>query len=236
MKLCYAIPFILLGFTPYLFGQNCDKVLFTGKVIDTIRPNVFYNLMVINKTTGRGVFGQPNGTFAVYASQGDTIALSIKDSPSLVLVVVKADSNCQHIGTFYIESKVQEIEQVEVRPLKSLEQIKEERAALAMRETRLVTGIEVLQSPITALYQAFSKTEQSKRQVAEMEHLDKQREILKELLRTYVAYDIVDLSNEEFDDFIIFLNMDETFLKTATEMELITFIKDKYQHYKSFKG
>lgn len=190
--------------------------------------------MVINKTTGKGVFGQPNGSFSVYASQGDTIALSVRGYP-YITTIVNGDSECRHEGVYFVENKVQDVEEVVVHPLKSLEQIKEERSSLALRETRMVTGIEVLQSPITALYQAFSKKEKAKRWVAEQEHLDNQRNVLKELLRTYVAYEVIELTDEEFDEFIAFLNMDEAFLKTATEMELITFIQDKFDHYQWMK-
>jgi predicted ATPase len=103
---------------------------------------------------------------------------------------------------------------------------------LALRETRTVTGVNVLQSPITALYQAFSKKEQNKRWIAEQQYKDDQRRIVQELLRLYVAFDIIELSETEFDAFITFLNLDEQFIKTASEMELILFIKDKYEHYK----
>lgn len=216
--------------TTIVHAQECDKVLFSGKISDTLRPQAFYNLMVINRSNGRGVFGQPNGSFSVYANQGDSLSLSVKGYP-VVNVVVNGNEDCQQKGYYYIEGKAQEFEVVNVKPLKSLEQIKEERQALAMRETRMVTGIEVLQSPITALYQAFSKKEQSKRWVAKQEHLDNQQRILQELLRTYAAYDIINLSDDEFESFISFLNMDETFLKTASEMELITFIQDKFEHY-----
>lgn len=186
--------------------------------------------MVINKSTGRGVFGQPNGSFSVYANPGDTISLSVRGYNS-IHVQVLPDSNCQFKQDFFVEGKELEFQEVEVRPLKTLNEIKEERAALAMRETRMVTGIEVMQSPITALYQAFSKKERSKRWVAEQEYKDDQERIVKELLRNYVAYEIIDLSDEQFEAFIYFLNMDDMFLKTATEMELITFIKDKFEHY-----
>ncbi len=186
--------------------------------------------MVINRNTGRGVFGQPNGTFSVYVSEGDSISLSCKGYEVFNLIVV-ADDNCQHKVAYYIEGKPQEIEEVIVKRIKSLEEIKEERSALAMRETRQVTGIEVLRSPITALYQAFSKKEKSKRTVAKWEFRDNQSKIVQELLRTYVAYKIVDLTEEQFEDFVIFLNIDETFLKTASEMDLIVFIQDKFEHY-----
>jgi hypothetical protein len=214
--------------------QRCDQVLFTGKVQDTLRPNTFYNLMVINRTTGRGAFGQPNGTFSVYASNGDSISLSITGYPAVHTRVV-ADSNCQFKQSFIIEGNPQEFDPVVVRPLKSLQEIKEERQALAMRETRTVTGVEMLQSPITALYQAFSKKERTKRWIAEQEHKDSQLNIVRELIRTYVAYDVIELNDEEFEEFIYFLNMDEQFLKTASEMELITFIQDKFQHYTLIK-
>lgn len=190
--------------------------------------------MVINKTTGRGVFGQPNGYFSVYVNAKDKIALSIKGYPVYEFIAA-ADSDCQNHILAYIDRIPQEIEQVIVRPLKSLEQIKDERQALTLRETRQVTGINVLQSPITALYQAFSKKEQNKRWISEQQYKDDQRRVVKELLRLYVAFDIIDLPEATFDDFITFLNIDENFIKTASEMELVLFIKDKYDHFKALQ-
>ena len=222
---------VLALFAQKAFSQKCDKVLFTGKVIDTLRPQNFYNLMVVNRSTGIGVFGQPNGSFYVYVSNGDSISISVKEYTT-VNIVIKADSNCQVRKQFIIERKPQEIQEVIIKPLKTLEQIKEERENLALRETRQVTGLEVLRSPITALYQAFSKREKNKRWIAEQEFKDDQRKIVRELLHLYVAYDIIELSEEDFDSFIYFLNVNDSFLKTASEMELITFIQDKFDHFK----
>jgi hypothetical protein len=223
----------LLALSSQAIAQ-CEQVLVSGKIVDTLRLQNFYNLMVVNKTTGRGVFGQPNGHFSVYANTGDLIALSTKGYP-VYQFVVKPDDNCQSKVLAYIERLPQETPDVIVRPLKTLEQIKEERENLALRETRTVTGVSALQSPITFLYQAFSKKEQNKRWIAEQEFKDDQRRIVKELLRLYVAFDIIALSDADFDAFITFLNIDEQFIKTATEMELILFIKDKYEHFKTIK-
>jgi hypothetical protein len=226
----FLLCFFVLLLSSSIWAQ-CEQVLVSGKMIDTLRLQNFYNLMVVNKTTGRGVFGQPNGHFSVYASTGDLIALSTKGYP-VYQFVVKPDENCQSKVLAYIERLPQETPEVIVRPLKTLEQIKEERENLALRETRTVTGVSALQSPITFLYQAFSKKEQNKRWIAEQEYKDDQRRIVQELLRLYVAFDIIELSDTEFDAFITFLNIDEQFIKTASEMELILFIKDKYDHYR----
>jgi hypothetical protein len=222
--------FVLLLSSAHLFAQ-CEQVFISGKVLDTMRQQNFFNLMVVNKTTGRGVFGQPNGYFSVYARPGDRIALSTKGYP-IYEFIAKPDENCQCRVEAYIERLPQEVQEIVVRPLKTLEQIKEERAALALRETRTVTGVNVLQSPITALYQAFSKKEQNKRWIAEQQYKEDQRRVVQELLRLYVAFDIIELSEKDFDEFITFLNLDEQFIKTASEMDLILFIKDKYEHFK----
>jgi tyrosyl-tRNA synthetase len=224
------ISIVLLAVCSNSFAQ-CEQVLVSGKIVDTLGLQNFYNLMVVNKTTGRGVFGQPNGHCSVYANSGDLIALSTKGYP-VYQFVVKPDDNCQAKILAYVERLPQEVPDIIVRPLKTLEQIKEERENLALRETRTVTGVSALQSPITFLYQAFSKKEQNKRWIAEQEYKDDQRRIVQELLRLYVAFDIIELTEAEFDAFITFLNIDEQFIKTASEMELILFIKDKYDHFR----
>lgn len=217
-----------------LSAQVKQRVLLKGRVIDTLQPQGFYNLMIVNRTTGRGVFGQPDGTFSIYAEENDSINLSTKGYP-IYGFRVTADSNLQMKLYVVLENKVTDQKEVIVRPLKSLQQIKEERQSLSLREVRTVTGLEVLQSPITALYERFSKREQNKQLVAQWEFKDNQTKVLKELLRLYVSYEIVNLSEDEFGDFINFLNMDENFLKTASDMELVVFIKDKFEHYSSMK-
>ena len=209
---------------------TCESVFVNGRVIDSLRPQSFYNLMVVNKTLGKGVFGQPNGSFYTYAEERDSIVLSVKGYPKATFIV-EPDSNCQfHIEAF-IERPPQVFDEVIIKPLKSLEKIKEERASLALRETRMVTGVEVLQSPITALYQAFSRKERNKRWIAAQEFKDNKARVVRELLSLYVVYDIIELEADEFDLFIQFLNINDDFLKTATEMELVLFIKDKYEHF-----
>lgn len=235
MTKVFILSLILIS-TFSVFGQaKCDQVLLLGNVEDSLNPQAFYNLMIVNRTKGRGVFGQPNGHFSVYVSDGDSVSISIKGYP-MVGIRIQADSNCQYKFHAYIDPIAIEIKEVVITPLKTLDQIRNEREALAMRETRQVTGYSGLGSPITLLYQTFSQKEQNKRWIEEQKYKDNQRKIVQELLRLYVAYDIINLSNEQFDEFIAFLNIDETFLKTATEMELITFVKDKFEHFRNMNS
>lgn len=232
MKLIVFAVFVLL----HALGvaQSCEKVWLSGRVNDPFSKSSFFNMLVVNVTTNKAVFGQPDGHFAVYVNENDSIVLSVKGFEKVGFRIT-ADSTCQYNAFFELNHIGREIDEVVVKPLKTLQQVKEERAALALRETRTITGLEAFQSPITALYQRFSKTEQSKRLVAQMEFKDSQTKVLQELLKLYVVYDVINLSEEEFEDFIHFMSIDLDFLKTATDMELITFIKDKYEHFQLLK-
>jgi len=214
----------------FVYGQ-CEEIYLKGSVKDTAMAQSFYNLMVINVTTQQGVFGRPNGQFSVYVRPGDRIAFSVKGY-SKKYIDIPSQSVCNIDTVIYLSPNIQKFEEITVYPIKSLEKIKEEREALSQRETRTVTGVNAFYSPITALYERFSKTAQSKRLVAEMEHQDNMNKVVRELLRAYVSYDVVYLEEEQFTAFINFLNIDEHFLRTASEYDLIVYIQGKLEHYK----
>ncbi len=213
-------------------GQ-CEEIYLKGKVVDTSSAIGFYNLMVINMTTKQGVFGHPDGKFSVYVRPGDEIAFSVKGYDKKRITIPTPLNSCTVDTLIYLKPNVQTYKEIKVYPIKSLEEIKKDRESLSQRETRTVTGINVLESPITALYERFSKKERSKRLVAKMEHQDDINRVLKELLRAYGSYDVIYLKEEQFERFIYFLNIDENFLKTASDYELIQYIKGKLEHYKS---
>ena len=223
--------FIILFTSVFTYGQTCNEITISGKVVDTVESRNFYNLMIINKTSGKGFFGRPDGSFTISAQQGDSIVLSITGY-SNVGFIVKGNEYCTQRISKPIRALSYQSSDVVVRPIKTLDQLKEERERLAFNETRTVSGIYVIQSPITALYERFSKRERTKRYVAEMEYKDNMNMVVQELLRNYVSYDIVDLSEEEFIDFVEFLNISDEFLRTASDYDLILFIKDKFEHYR----
>lgn len=230
-KLLFII--ILLSVFNSLVVSQCTEVYLRGKVVDTSSQIGFYNLMVINMTTHQGVFGHPDGKFSVYVRPGDKIIFSVKGyGKKSILIPIKLET-CSIDTIIYLAPNIQKYEEVTIYPIKTLEQIKDERESLSQRETRTVTGVNVFASPITALYERFSKKEKNKRLVAQMEHQDNIDQVLKELLRAYVSYDVIYLKDDEFEKFIYFLNIDEDFLKTATDYELIEYIKGKLEHYKS---
>lgn len=229
MRLLLAVLISMIMLPP-VFSQECKWIDVTGMVQDTTKTEAFYNLMIVNRANGVGIFGNPNGTFSFNAKEGDQITISVSGYKTTEFTV--GNYNCKYKKTIVLEMLSYKSDAVVVHPVKTLDQIKKERQELALKETRTVTGIDAFQSPITALYERFNKIEKSKHLAAQLEHEADINNVLKELLRTYVSYDVVKLDESEFMDFIHFLNIPESFLKTASDYQLILYIKDKLEHYK----
>ncbi len=216
-------------------NYNDSLITINGKVIDTTQKVNFYNVMVINKTAGKGNFGKYDGTFTIQVKKSDIVAVSVTGYQTKYLNFKNKKYQKQYNVTLYLELRTVTSKEVVVKPLKTLEELQKERAQLQKREVPKITGVNALKSPITALYMSFSKREKTKRLIAEMEYKDQQKEVVKEILRLYVANDIIELEDDEFEAFINFLNLNDNFLKTATDYELIMYIKGKYQHFKKLQ-
>ncbi len=236
MKLLLAISIL---FSCYTFGQNTNYddslVTIKGRVIDTNFAVGFYNLVVVNKTVGMGIFGDYNGEFSITVKKSDQVGISVTGYKTIYVSYKDSSYNKVYKDNFYIQTLEFVGNEVIVKPLKTLEELQEERASIAKREVPTVTVVNAIESPITALYVAFSKREKTKRLVAELEFQDKQDEIVREILRVYVHNDIFDLPQENFEEFIRFLNLNTDFLKSASDYQLITYIKGKYEHFLKIK-
>ena len=230
---------IALFCSSFSFGQganyNDSLITLNGRVIDTNFSVGFYNIVVINKTVGKGIFGEYTGNFTITVKKTDTIGISVRGYQTIYLSYADSAYHKTYNDKFYVQELAIVAEEVIVRPLKTLEELKEERANIAKREVATVTVVNAIQSPITALYMAFSKREKTKRYVADMEFKDQQEDVVREILRVYVHNDIFELTEDDFDEFIRFLNLNLDFLKTASDYDLVTYIKAKFEHFQKIK-
>lgn len=236
-----VILILSIFISTYLIGQdttntvtpnyNDSLITIYGKVVDTTKSISFYNVMVINKTLGKGIFGDYDGTFVLTIRKSHQFAVSVGGYKTQYFNFKNKKYKERYDLTVYLDLITFTSKPVVVKPLKTLTELKEERSAIAKRELPEITVGSAIQSPITALYMTFSKREKTKKKVAEMEFKDQQRAVVKEILRIYIHADILDLKSEEFDAFITFLNLNTNFLKTASDYELIVYIKYKYEHF-----
>ncbi|MFN8776842.1 MAG: carboxypeptidase-like regulatory domain-containing protein [Flavobacteriales bacterium] len=238
MPIRHCILYILLCLAGWLAphtGRSQDEITIVGAVRDE-RGQPVSNTIIINRRTRLGGFGRTDGTFTIRCLKTDTI--SVTSLGYFPRTISCADSAMREVYTFvtYLEQRTYRLPQVEIFAPRDLEKIQEDIRNLGYREEDYVlSGINAAQSPITFLYQQFSRREQSRREVARLENEDRKRGLLRELFRHYVDYDIISLSDEEFDEFISFMNVPDEFLIESSQYDFLLYVKERFTDYRTWK-
>lgn len=205
-----------------------------GEVLNEYQLSDFASLYVINKKHGRGNFSNGNGSFQIKAQLNDTIvfgAMGYKTRYVAVTDSVLTNRTSMKVQMTPLSFNLKEV--VVVAP-RDLDEIYDEIDELHYdSKDYMVNGVDALASPITALYASLSRKEKQKRLAYELMNEAKRRKLLKELLQKYVDYDIIQLDEQEFDNFLDFCYIDDATLQNLTQYEFIMYIKKKFALYRS---
>jgi len=229
-----ALVFLVIGFS--VFAQDNKYVKISGKVVDAENPALdFYNLLVVNKSTAEGVFGTQNGTFIIYARTTDTILVNSVGYATQRFCLKDSFPRSDYQVKLYLKRIKIELKPVTILSPRELNEIQKDIEKLGVKKDEsILEGVNAFESPITALYQMFSRRERSKKLVAELENQDRMRALLKELLTKYVEADIIRLHDEAFDDFIDFCAVSDDFIKHSSQYDFAMYIKSRYQIYDKY--
>ena len=86
-------------------------------------------------------------------------------------------------------------------------------------------------SPITYLYMKYNRLEKSKRLVEDLENAERRTEVMKQLFKSYLFNNIIDLNDKELEQFIRYCNLSDDFVLGSTEYELVSYVKAKYERF-----
>ncbi len=225
--LCLAFVFSsnVLAQTP------CDSAIVVSGWIFQGENLIVPASMAVNRNSGGGVFVERDGSFLVRACPGDTLVFGATGFYTVERVVEQSMKD-ESLNIILRKLEV-ELGTAEVFAPRTLRQILNDIEDLGYDEKDYrISRVDALQSPITFLYEQFSRIEQSKRLVAELENTDKRRELLQELFSKYVDYDIIQLAPHEFKDFAEFCDPGDDLLQEWTQYEFILYVKRQFAIYK----
>lgn len=231
MKLISLISMLfLVGST---LAQKSPKIEVKGKVIGDEGETSFATLFVVNKRTRVGNFAEPNGSFQIKIRKNDTLLIGASGYKTFKLSFADSTFRDVYDVTVHLNKLSVQLKEVEVFAERDLVEIYKDIEKLGYDEKEYkVTGINALESPITALYASLSRRERKKREAYRLINEDKKRKLLKELFQQYVDHDIIQLKEDEFYEFINFCNVSEEFMQQSTQYEFIQYVKMKYRLYK----
>lgn len=225
----------ILVFFLLLFGialpSIAQKVTIKGQVVHKEDPT--FNLLIVNRNTSKGTFGEKDGSFEVTANKTDTLLIGAMGYKTFKLSMKDSAAKSIYSVRIYLEPISIDLKEVQVFPRRALDSIQNDIKKLGYNDRDyILTGIDAYMSPLTFLYQQLSRKEQLKRRAYEIINEDRKRELLKELFVKYVDYDIIDLSRDEFDDFIDFINVSDQQLISMSQYDFVLFTKERFQAYR----
>lgn len=227
--------FLLLCLPASGMSQDTSNgsILLKGVIYDAATYRDLPFSMVVNKNSSFGIFSDMQGRFSISVSQKDTILISARGYSTKKICFRDSVSKAVYEIEILMQKLVLNLKEVEVFPERRVEEIERDISRMEHYDQKeyMLSGINAIQSPITFLYQKYSRLEKSRRKVAELELEDAKREVVKELLRMYVKGNVILLEEKDFDDFITYCNVDVEFLKNCTQYEFILFVKKKYSDF-----
>jgi hypothetical protein len=212
-------------------------ITFTGIVYDQTDSLAQPAPIVVNRRTGTGHAFMPGATFRIQGLKTDTFLVTAGGYEFVRFCYADSAERPAYYEKVGLTIKTNQLNAVTIFPVKDLQTIKQDRQSLGVKPTGITQGpVDAISSPITFLYERFSREGQSKALVAELENRDRINAVLKDLFRTYNRAGVMNLPEADFDAFILYLNMPEQYLKTATDYQLAVTIKQRYDQFMYARG
>lgn len=210
-----------------------QKVVIHGFVTDTKGYSEFMQMMIVNKNTGHGKFAAGGGHFSITADKNDSIMIGVRGYHTLTFSLKDSVNKDTFDLKFVLRQLEFNLREISVFPERELSEIRSDIESLGYTKSDyMLSGVDAFNSPITFLYEQFSRREKQRRLAYELMNEDKKRDLLKELFTKYVNYDIISLPPEQFDAFIDFINVSDEFMKRTSQYDFIMYVKARYQHFK----
>ncbi len=233
------------------FVKMDDRVIIAGYVIDDSdkKPLVYTNISIRHRR--EGTISDTAGYFAISAMMYDTIRFSMLGyERKFVVVDDKAVDNDEPLMVYlkpetYLLPTVDIFEwrynqlKYEVKTMNlpdddytyALQNFPVKQKAISFYNNTPSTGAGFTFSPITALYEAFSKEGKEKRKLAELQEKDYINSLIEERITTRQIMDLTGMSEAETYKFIDWCNFSAEFIKSMNAYYFILVVKHKAEQY-----
>ena len=216
----------------YAFAQTTEGLKVHGRIIFEDGSAGYSLVKIYNQRAGTNISPASNGFFDLHGYKTDTFLFICKNYSPVELCYKDSVTKWSYDITVYMRHIEVEMNMLVITPDKTYDEIQNEIDSLGVKNTDTYKNVNAYQSPITALWEMYSKTERQKREIAILMNDDQRRATLKELLKLCVKTNLIDLSFYDFDAFIDFCGYTDEYLQQTSFYDLLSSIK---QHYRYFR-
>lgn len=242
------------------FGQYvrvADRVIVAGYVLESesLEPIPYVNIYV--KQTRRGTITNSKGHFILSARINDTLVFSSMGYKTQFAVIDDGFTDKNESLIMLLEKRYYQIGSVDIISLRRYEQLKYEVVNMQLPDDEFVYAVKnfpsrpvdidyhsragasdfgLIFSPITALYDAFSREGRERRKLQELLERDREQALIESKISIQKISRITGLDLYEAEDFFKWCNFPTEFILRLSDYELILLIMHRFEQYQRIKG
>ena len=258
LKILIVLFLLGTGFRSFSqFLKISDYVIIAGYVHDkqSMEPIPYVNIFV--KQTRRGTITNADGYFLLKARLNDSVVYSSVAHKREYTLITDSIAEINEALVVFLEPRQYEIGSIDIIALRRYQQIKyeitnmkpiDDAFSYSKRNFPLrpgdidfiplseISGPGISFSPISALYDAFSKEGKERRKLEELMQKDK----LKDLVESKISYKkigaLLRINELETEQFINWCNFSPEFLSRINDYDFIMLLLSKYKQYHNIQN
>ena len=207
------------------FAQKGSAFRVYGIVLDKKSQEPIPGVAVIIKSIGTGLSTDKNGFFMVGAQENDTLIFKILGFDQRK-IPVRYFLNAEDTVKIKIDQEVRSLSEVTITDERFIPNVN-----TTVSPYKSIAS-ESSFSPLTALYESFSKRHQSFKKVEALVQNDEREWYVMRRLTLKHLRTMIPIKESEYYDFIDYCHFSIKYIKTATEYELIVEVKRLYEDFK----
>lgn len=211
--------------TRFLLAQTMVQV--KGVVYDADSNRVLDSVTIIVKHTSRIMQNKADGTFSIFVKPTDTLIFGLYGFRVKYLCFKDSSANKDYNVKVRMTHLRDESREVTISAARTQREIRRDIYSLVMERAYAMERPSSIQSPISAIYEQYSKKSQSKQLLQDYEFELAKNKLVKQLLDIYNKQGIIDIPQSDYKAFVDHLNLDWEFLVVASDYDLAVYIKQK---------
>jgi len=203
--------------------------IFRSRVVSDSVLSAIRDCHIINKTQNTGTVSDAYGDFKILANINDSISFSALGYEKLTIALTESMFNYGYIVK--LKPSIYELDEVTIRPLVEVPLISRWEIYTPPLPNQGGINIPIGASPITALYNRFSKEGKQKKYYEKLLEGTHDFVLIGEKFNGELVAQITGLKDDELVKFMSFCNFSKDFLMNYSPATINRAIRQKYQEY-----
>jgi hypothetical protein len=214
----------------FLFSQQSNaQVFFSGKVVDSISKTPLASVRVENGELKSGTKTDDSGSFAIKVRLGDHLIFSMVGRKNRVIQITEATMNKELIVLLPIKPYL--LKPVLINQERTAYQIDSAKRANIYEDVINYDQQKSVMSPITTVYQKFSKKYKNIRHLQEQMASTEEQKFIDTRYTPELVQMLTKLPLDSVPNFMNAFPMEYDYARAASELEIKMWVKYNYQEF-----